>query len=122
MGAATIACMNLMLCAQLDNVDVWKRELAAALPDEKIVVWPDVADPAQIDIALVAKPPRGVLELFPNVRLIASLWAGVDGPLAGPEWPRQVPMTRLIDPELTAAMVESVVMHVLNAHRLAPRY
>ena len=111
-----------MLCAQLDNLDTWKRELTAALPADDIAVWPDIADPARIDIALVAKPPRGVLAQFPNLRLIASLWAGVDGPLSDPQWPRQVPMTRLIDPQLTAAMVESVVMHVLNAHRLAPRY
>jgi len=115
-------CVNLMLCAQLDNIDTWKRELAAALPDGEIAVWPDIADPDRIDIALVAKPPSGVLAQFPNLRLIASLWAGVDGMLADPQWPRHVPMTRLIDPQLTRAMVESVVMHVLNAHRMAPRY
>ena len=93
-----------------------------ALDDEPITVWPDVPDPAAIDIALVAKPPRGALASLPNLRLTCSLWAGVDGLLADPSFPRDVPLTRLIDPQLTASMVESVVMHVLNAHRMAPRY
>ena len=32
----------------------------SALDGEPIALWPDVPDPAAIDIALVAKPPRGV--------------------------------------------------------------
>ena len=114
--------MSLVLCARIDDLDGWRRALAAAMPDETLWTWPDVPDLARVDVALVAKPPPGVVAQFPNLRLIASLWAGVDGLLADPAWPRHVPLTRLIDPQLTAAMVESVVMHVLSAHRLAPRY
>lgn len=114
--------MSLLLCAQVDNLDQWQRELAAAFSGEPLAVWPDVTDPAAVRIALVAKPPRGALADFPHLELICSLWAGVDGLLADPTLPRHVPLTRLIDPQLTAAMVESVLLHVLSAHRLAPRY
>jgi glyoxylate/hydroxypyruvate reductase A len=114
--------MSLLLCAQVDNLRQWQRELAAAFPGEPLAVWPDVPDPATARIALVAKPPRGALAAFPKLELICSLWAGVDGLLADPALPRHVPLTRLIDPQLTAAMVESVLLHVLCAHRLAPRY
>jgi glyoxylate/hydroxypyruvate reductase A len=114
--------MTLALVARLDNQEAWRRALAAALPGGRIELWPDVTDHAATDIALVAKPPPGALAEFPHLALIASLWAGVDGLLADPTLPVGVPITRLIDPQLTAAMVESVVMHVLSAHRLAPRY
>lgn len=114
--------MSLLLCAQVDNLDQWQRELAAAFPDDPLAVWPDVPDPAAVRIALVAKPPRGALAGFPNLELICSLWAGVDRLLADPTLPRHVALTRLIDPQLTAGMVESVLLHVLSAHRLAPRY
>ena len=93
-----------------------------AFEGQSIAVWPYVPDPGAIDVALVAKPPRGALASLPNLRLTCSLWAGVDGLLADPSFPRGVPLTRLIDPQLTASMVESVVMHVMNAHRMAPRY
>jgi glyoxylate/hydroxypyruvate reductase len=114
--------MSLVLCAQVDTLDQWQRELAVVFPGEPLAVWPDVPDPAAVRIALVAKPPRGALAGFPNLELICSLWAGVDGLLADPTLPRHVPLTRLIDPQLAAAMVESVLLHVLSAHRLAPRY
>lgn len=114
--------MSLLLCAQVDNLEQWRREIAAALPDDSLAIWPDVADPAAVRIALVAKPPRGALARLPNLQLICSLWAGVDGLLADPTLPRHIPLTRLIDPQLSASMVESVLLHVLCAHRLAPRY
>ena len=114
--------MSLLLCANLDNLDQWQRELSQAFAGESVPVWPDVPDRAAVDIALVAKPPRGALATLPNLKLVCSLWAGVDGLLADPTFSRHVPLTRLIDPQLTTSMVESVVMHVLNAHRLAPRY
>ena len=114
--------MSLLLCAQVDNLEQWRRELAASFPEETVAVWPDVPDPSAVRIALVAKPPRGVLSGFANLELVCSLWAGIDGLLADPTLPRNVPLTRLIDPQLTASMVESVLLHVLSAHRLAPRY
>ena len=114
--------MSLLLCAQLDNLGAWQRELAAVFPGEPLATWPAVPDPATVRIALVAKPPRGALAGFPNLELVCSLWAGVDGLLADPTLPRHVPLTRLIDPQLTAAMVESVLLHVLTAHRQVPLY
>ena len=114
--------MSLLLCAAVDNLSQWRAELSRCFKGQSLSVWPDVPDPAAIRIALVAKPPRGVLASFPNLELICSLWAGVDGLLADPAVPRHVPLTRLIDPQLTASMIESVLLHVLSAHRLAPRY
>ena len=114
--------MSLLLCAQVDNLGQWQRELAAAFPGETIHIWPEVPDPAAVRIALVARPPAGALASLPNLELICSLWAGVDRLLADPTLPRQVPLTRLIDPQLTGSMVESVLLHVLTAHRQVPRY
>ena len=112
----------LLLCAAIDNIDPWRQALVAAMPGDGVLVWPDVPDAADIRIALVAKPPRGALATLPKLELICSLWAGVDGLLADPTFPRHITLTRLIDPQLTASMVESVLLHVLSAHRLAPRY
>ena len=114
--------MSLLLCAGVDTIQQWRAALESAFPDETVAVWPNLPSPSDIRIALVAKPPRGALAGLSHLELICSLWAGVDGLLADPAWPRHVPLTRLIDPQLTAAMVESVLLHVLSAHRMAPRY
>jgi glyoxylate/hydroxypyruvate reductase len=110
------------LVAQVNNLEDWKNSLREALPDETLWIYPDVPDPAAVKIALVAKPPTGALAIFPNLELICSLWAGVDKLLADSTLPPMPVLTRLIDPRLTSAMTETVLTHVLLAHRQIPAY
>jgi glyoxylate/hydroxypyruvate reductase len=107
----------LLFLAEIDDPAVWLDGFRAALPEEEIRVLPALGDPAEIDCALVAKPPPGELAKLPGLRLICSLWAGVDGLLRDPSFPRQVPLARLVDPYMTQAMAESALAHVLGAHR-----
>lgn len=95
----------------------WLGPLDAALPSDEIVVYPALGDPAAIECAIVAVPPPGVLHGLPNLRLIQSLWVGVESLLGDPTLPPNVPLARLVDPGMTATMTETVLQHVLNAHR-----
>jgi glyoxylate/hydroxypyruvate reductase len=95
----------------------WKTELARHIPDLDFRVYPEIGDPAEIAMALVWKPPHGVLASLPNLRLIASLGAGVDHILEDPGVPRHVPLMRLVDPHMVAAMSEYVLAQVLRLHR-----
>jgi glyoxylate/hydroxypyruvate reductase A len=54
---------------------------------------------------------------LPNLKLILSLGAGIDHILTDPLPPQRVPIVRLVDPYLTAAMSEYVVLQVLRLHR-----
>jgi len=58
----------------------------------------------------------------PNLKLIQSLWMGVDSLLADPTLPSHVPLARLVDPNMTEAMSETVLVHVLNSHRQIDAY
>jgi glyoxylate/hydroxypyruvate reductase A len=100
----------------------WLPRLRQALPAMRFEVWPDISDPASIDVALVAAPPPGVLGRLPKLRFIQSLWMGVDGLLADPTLPRGVPLARLVDPGMVAAMSETVLARVLDWHRHLYRY
>ncbi len=95
----------------------WLPSLETALPEMRFEAWPEVADAQAVDVALVAAPPGGVLGRFPNLRFIQSLWMGVDGLLADPTLPRGVPIARLVDPGMVAAMSETVLARVLDWHR-----
>jgi len=81
-----------------------------------------VSDNASIEVALVAGPSPGALAKYPNLRFIQSLWMGVDSLLADPTLPRGVPIARLIDPGMVAAMSETVLARVLDWHRHLYRY
>jgi len=56
------------------------------------------------------------------VKLIQSLWMGVEKLLADPGLPKGVPVARLLDPGMISAMSESVLSHVLDWHRHHYRY
>ncbi|HEX3501577.1 MAG TPA: glyoxylate/hydroxypyruvate reductase A, partial [Stellaceae bacterium] len=95
----------------------WKAELERHVPDLDFRVYPEIGDPAEIAMALVWKPPHGVLAMLPNLKLIVSLGAGVDHILEDPTLPRHVPLMRLVDPHMVAAMSEYVLAQVLRLHR-----
>lgn len=114
--------MEVAFVAPEEDPQRWLPGLRAALPAAHFHVWPAIPDPAAIEAALVAKPPAGALGAFPALKLIQSLWMGVDGLLADPTLPRGVPLARLVDPGMVAAMGETVLARVLDWHRHLYRY
>ncbi|MBI3373605.1 MAG: glyoxylate/hydroxypyruvate reductase A [Betaproteobacteria bacterium] len=109
--------MNVAFLSTIESPDRWLPLLEKALPQERFFVWPEIGDPAAIDIAFVAVPPAGALARLPNLKLVQSLWMGVDGLLAQDDLPRHVPLARCIDRGMVAAMCESVLSHVIDFHR-----
>jgi glyoxylate/hydroxypyruvate reductase A len=86
-------------------------------PELDVVIWPDDGTtPEQVDYALAWLPPVGVLAGFPNLKAVFSLGAGVDHILSEPKLP-DVPLVRVVDPNLTMRMSEYVCLHVLMHHR-----
>ena len=95
----------------------WWPALRCALPGERLLRERSEADPAQIEIALVANPPPGSLRGLPNLRLVQSLWAGVGRLLADPDLPAGVPLARMVDPSMARAMAQTALWAVLGLHR-----
>lgn len=95
--------------------DAWHEVLRAACGG---VTWHLAAEAgASIDVAVVANPPPGALQGLHGLRLVQSLWAGVDRLLADATLPRDVPIARMVDPMMTRAMAETAVWATLAVHR-----
>lgn len=109
--------MILLFLSDVDSAADWQAELGKLLPELELRVWPDIGDPTEIDAALVWRPPPGLLDQLPNLKLIISLGAGVDHILADPSLPPGIPILRLVDPYMTVAMSEYVQLQVLRLHR-----
>jgi len=97
----------------------WLRLLQEALPGEDWCLAPpsDAVQAAAVEIAIVANPEPGILLGLPNLRLIQSLWAGVDRLLQDPTLPPEVPLARMVDPAMNEAMVHTALWAVLALHR-----
>src|SRR6266436_2669329 len=113
MGSA----MALLFRSSVDSAARWRSQLARLTSELEVRVWPVIGNPADIDYALVWRPEPGLLASLPNLKLILSLGAGVDHLLCDPDLPRGVPIVRLVDPYMTDAMSEYVVLQVLRLHR-----
>ncbi len=111
--------MSLYLCGELDPDErrSWLAALRAVLPGERIEDSLQHLDPAEVEVALVANPPPGSLRGLPALRLVQSLWAGVDRLLADATLPSGVPLARMVDPTMSAAMGETALWAVLSLHR-----
>jgi len=111
--------MNLLLAGSFDDAerDQWRQLLAQALPAHHLVTPGELFDRTRIEVAIVANPPPESLVGLPRLRLIQSLWAGVDRLLDDPTLPPDVPIARMVDPALTAAMAETALWAVLSLHR-----
>jgi glyoxylate/hydroxypyruvate reductase len=112
--------MKVLLAGRFDpgERDRWCSALAAALPQAE---WLDAAAaravPQAVEAAVVANPPPGSLQGLPRLRLIQSLWAGVDRLLDDPTLPPGVPIARMVDPAMGAAMAETALWAVLALQR-----
>jgi glyoxylate/hydroxypyruvate reductase A len=104
------------LIAASSRADLFAEAARAQDPGLDLRVLPELGTAADIEYALAWNPPPGLLRTLPNLKLIISVGAGVDGLLADPALP-QVPLVRYVDPDLTGRMVEYIVLHVLYHHR-----
>src|SRR6516162_10962370 len=102
--------MALLFRSTVDSAARWRAQLTRLTQQLDIRVWPEIGDPAEIDYALVWRPASGLLASLPNLKLILSLGAGIDHILTDPLLPRGVPIVRLVDSHLIAAMSEYVIL------------
>jgi len=104
----------------------WWRALTDALPDDDwidpVVEGTQSARWRDADIAVVANPLPGRLAGCAQLRLIQSLWAGVDRLMADATLPAGVPIARMVDPMMNRAMAETATWAVLSLHRRAFDY
>jgi glyoxylate/hydroxypyruvate reductase A len=113
--------VSLLLAAPGWDEGFWLRRFAALLPGRAIVTPETLVDRAAVRYAIVWRHPRGLLAELPQLEAIFSLGAGADHILSDPRLP-DVPIARIVDPDLTARMSEWVVLHCLMHLRQARRY
>ncbi|MCX5520750.1 glyoxylate/hydroxypyruvate reductase A [Kaistia defluvii] len=88
----------------------------ASEPDRPLAIWPDVPDREAIHYVLAWRPPAEAFANLPNLRAVFSLGAGVDHVVGNAALP-DVPIVRVVDPDLTTRMTEWVTLQVLLHHR-----
>jgi len=97
--------MTIVFHSELDDPAEWVPRLQKLLPGETIRVWPDIGNPAEVDVAVVWIPPEGALASFTNLKAVQSLGAGVNH-LPLQTFPPHVRIARLVDSGLSGMMAD----------------
>ena len=104
-----------------DSWDEWAQRLIPHLPSIRFVdLMSD--DAMRADIALVWAPPSGRLAALPRLRGIIMQGQGVDHMMADASVPRNIPLIRLVDPDMSEALSHWAVLAALDFWRDGPYY
>lgn len=111
--------MSLLLATDFapDVLSAWSDRLRAALPGITVLTERSAERDGEIEMAIVANPPAGALKDLPRLRFIQSMWAGVDKLLRDETIPTHIPLARMVDPAMSAAMAETALWATLCLHR-----
>lgn len=113
--------MALLVYSTPGPPEPWLSAIRAGLPEMDLRTPDAQGDPADIEYAVVAGAPPGALAAHPNLKLIVTLLAGVEGLLADPDLPG-VPIARATDPRGDDMISDFALLHVLRHHRNMPEF
>ncbi len=105
------------------EVEQWRDRFRGLMPERPVALigTPEAVEAERFAYAVTWKHAEGSLNAFPNLKAIFSLGAGVDHLMRDARLP-DLPVVRVVDPDLTARMSEYVVLHALLHLRQMPRY
>jgi glyoxylate/hydroxypyruvate reductase A len=103
--------MDVLICTAKEQNE-WRDALAERLPEARVHAGLDA--PA-CDYAVVWRPPAQLFEQQRHLKALFSLGAGVNGLLAMPSLPRDLPLIRMEDCGMAAQMIE-YALHVSLRH------
>jgi glyoxylate/hydroxypyruvate reductase A len=113
--------MSLLFAFTGGDEEPWIRRFRALLPDHPLFTPATLTRPELIHYGIGWRHEPGAFKGLPNLSVLFALGAGVDGLLGDPELP-DVPLVRVVDPDLRDRMSEWVVLHALLHHRQFRRY
>ncbi|WP_405414863.1 2-hydroxyacid dehydrogenase [Maribacter sp. Asnod1-A12] len=107
--------MAIVIIRQDNKIELWKNALQKADSSLKVYGYLEGHPKDEITMAVIWKHPKGTLANYPNLKCIASAGAGVDYIFEDDTRPKNIPITRIVDPFLAGDMFEHVLA-VIFAH------
>jgi len=112
----------ILLDSTTKDLSPWIEAFKAHLPSQEVVTWNQVSDPSLVSIAVVWNHRKDLFQKIPNVKLVASLGAGVDHILNDPLLPPHTPVSKVISPHLSTPMSNYCIGAILHFHKQFDKY
>lgn len=109
--------MSILLVSTSRDPKQWAASLKEKNDALDIQIYPDVDRPDDVEFAISWKHPEGLYQEYPNLKVIASMGAGVNHILKDDQLPKDVKVTRIVDDQLTKDMSQFVLLQCLAVSR-----
>jgi glyoxylate/hydroxypyruvate reductase A len=109
--------MTISIICTNKNPLPWVEALKQVDASLDVQIWPNEHNKEEVEFALCWKQPEGVLRDYPNLKCICSMGAGIDHLLDDPFFPKNIPVVRIIDPNLAQSMFEYIGAVIMRHFR-----
>lgn len=87
-----------LICPIKRFADAWLNTIRQQMPEFEVQLYPDDTGRHQVEFILAFNPPPGVFSLYPNLKVVASMGAGVRKILQEPSLKKEVIVTKMVQP------------------------
>ena len=114
--------MSVLLLTKPQPPALFAAELRGRLPGERIWEAADAALPAAVEAIIAWQLKPGMLERYPNLRLICATAAGVEKITDVPDLRDDVMVMRVVDPLVNTGIAQYVLLMALRHMRGLQRF
>ena len=112
----------LMFNSMRGKVEEWSKIFNYELPELEIREWPNIGNPEDIEYLVIGRPSLEELPLLPNLKLMLTMLAGVEGIYNNPACPKGIPLVKGEPSGGDPSLTEYGLTHILRHHRNLPAY
>ncbi len=109
--------MRIVLVCNHRDPEPWVNAFTTQNPDVSIEVYPEVKHKEEIEFAISWQHDHGIFNEFPNLKVVASMGAGVYHIIGDQSLPANIEVTRIVDENLTQDMANFVLLNALYGIR-----
>ncbi len=111
----------LLLDSATKDLTPWLEAFEEYLPGE-VSIWDELKDPHKVEMAVVWGHRKDLFRHLPNLKVVASLGAGVDHIVHDPLLPDHVQVSKVISDHLSGPMSNFCIGAVMYFHRQFDKY
>lgn len=111
-----------IICSDENTVKDWKNAITHQAPNMTVEVYPNDTEREQTQFVLAFRPPENAFQNFPNLKVIASMAAGINHITKNHHIPENVTITKVNDHMHHRDMADFVLALTLSYMRKLPIY
>jgi len=103
-----------IICPIEHFANAWADAIRKQVPDFEVQIYPDDTHRDEVEFVMAFNPPAGAFSNFPNLKVVASMGAGVRAILTEPTLPPNAIVTKIVQPMHQRDMADFVLALTLS--------